>query len=66
VVALYILGCQKPLASQVRIRCGWTMGETGTALAGNTGGGGAGWATGGEEGVAEEAVGGRQWLVERV
>jgi hypothetical protein len=65
VAALYILGCRKPLASQVRIRCGWTMGETGTALAGNTGGG-PGWATGGEEGVAEEAVGGRQWLVERV
>jgi hypothetical protein len=40
VAALYILGCRKPLASQVRIRCGWTMGETGTALAGNTGGGG--------------------------
>jgi hypothetical protein len=56
---MYSLGCQKPLAPLVRIRCGWTMGETGTAPSSSTWG--TGWVADGEAGTAEEATGGRRW-----
>jgi hypothetical protein len=53
---MYSLGCRKSAAPRVRIGCGWTTGETGTALADSTRK--TGWAAGGEAGTAEEATGG--------
>jgi hypothetical protein len=53
---MYSLGCRKSAAPRVRIGCGWTTGETGTALADSTRK--TGWAADGEAGTAEEATGG--------